>query len=238
MVGALLAIAAGGAASTLGYASMAPKSQLLGRTFVRGNPGSRQLALTFDDGPSEEHTLVLLEALDRLGVKATFFMIGSHVRRLPRIAAEVAQAGHVIGNHTFTHPNLIFRPAAQIREELARCRQALTEAVGEHSSLFRPPFGARRPEVLRRAREAGLQTVMWSITAYDWTARSSGQIEAKVMRQARGGEVVLMHDGGHDSPRADRSSTVAAVRRVIGRCRDQGFSFVTIPEMMFCPGPP
>jgi peptidoglycan/xylan/chitin deacetylase (PgdA/CDA1 family) len=232
MIGTLLAIAAGGAASSLGYASMAPKSQLLGRTFVRGNPRTRQLALTFDDGPSAGYTPALLELLDRYQVKATFFMIGNHVRRLPQIAEQVARAGHIVGNHTLTHPNLIFRSPAQVRAELAGCSRVLSEVVGSHSSLFRPPFGGRRPDVLRWASDAGLQTVMWSITAYDWNPKSAGQIEERIMRQVGGGEVILMHDGGHNHPDADRSPTVGAVGRVIRRCRDEGYSFATILEMM------
>jgi peptidoglycan/xylan/chitin deacetylase (PgdA/CDA1 family) len=232
MIGAWLTIAAGGLASTLGYASMAPKSQLLGRTFVGTGAHSRLLALTFDDGPHPSHTYDLLEVLDQHRVRATFFMIGSHVRQFPKIAEAVARAGHVTGNHTFSHPNLIFCSATRIRRELAECGRALTDALGEHSSLFRPPFGGRHPGVLRLAREAGLRTVMWSVTAYDWNPKTPDWIEARVARQVRGGDIILMHDGGHRDLDASRSATVQATGRLIRRCRDQGFAFVTIPEMM------
>jgi peptidoglycan/xylan/chitin deacetylase (PgdA/CDA1 family) len=232
MIGFLLATAALGTASGLGYSSMAPRSQFFGRTFTGNAPSSRQIALTFDDGPSEVHTLKLLEVMDTYRVKGTFFMMGRHVALKPKVAEAVARAGHVIGNHTFTHPNLIFCSPAKIRQEMADCEQALTDAVGEHSRLFRPPFGGRRPEVLRLVREAGCIPVMWSVTAYDWKPTTASRIEAHVVRQMRGGRVILLHDGGHLDLNPDRSQTVIATASLIRRYQDQGFSFVTIPEMM------
>src|SRR6202795_58984 len=111
---------------------MAPEGQWYGTTFTGLARGSKQLALTFDDGPNDPHTLRLLEVLAKHGVKATFFMIGRFVRERPEIARAVAQAGHVIGNHTDTHPNLFFASPARLAKELEDCERALTEAVGEH----------------------------------------------------------------------------------------------------------
>jgi peptidoglycan/xylan/chitin deacetylase (PgdA/CDA1 family) len=232
MMAALTAIAAVGVASGLGYGSMAPKSQLYGRTFTGSAASSRQIALTFDDGPNDPHTLDLLAVLEKHGVKATFFMIGRYVRQRPQIAEAVARAGHVIGNHTYTHPQLIFCTSTQVRIQLQECERVLTDTVGEHSRLFRPPYGGRRPAVLRVARELGLQPVMWNVTGFDWKASPAARIEATMARRTRGGDVILLHDGGHLEMHADRSQTVAAMGRFIPRYRDLGFSFVTIPEMM------
>jgi peptidoglycan-N-acetylglucosamine deacetylase len=220
------------AASAAGYQSMAPTGQWYGHTFIGLGPGSKQIALTYDDGPNDPHTLKLLEVLARHEVRATFFMIGRYVRQRPEIAREVARAGHVIGNHTFTHPLLIFESAARTRTELVECRTALTDAVGEHSNLFRPPFGGRRPATLRIARELGLKTVMWNVTGYDWNAPPAAAIEKKVARQIRGGDVILLHDGGHKAMGADRGQTVIATDNLIRRHRDQGFEFVTVTKMM------
>src|ERR1700720_3195439 len=132
------------AASTAGYQSMSPAGQWFGQTFAAGARGSKHIALTYDDGPNDPHTLELLEVLAKHGVRATFFMIGRYVQQRPDIARAVAQAGHLIGNHTFTHPLLIFESAARTRTQLVDCHQALDDAVGEHSNLFRPPFGGRR----------------------------------------------------------------------------------------------
>ena len=211
---------------------MAPTGQWYGRTFTGLKPGSKQIALTYDDGPNDPHTLKLLEVLAKHKVNASFFMIGRFVRERPDIARAVAAAGHVIGNHTFTHPLLIFKSAAEIRRELSDCRAAIQDAVGEHSNLFRPPFGGRRPATLHIARELGLEPIMWNVTGYDWNAPPAAAIERKVSKQIRGGDVILLHDGGHKQMGADRSQTVQATDHLIKRYKQEGYSFVTIPEMM------
>jgi peptidoglycan/xylan/chitin deacetylase (PgdA/CDA1 family) len=235
MLPALLGTTAVAAASAAGYQSMAPTGQWLGRTFAGGTRGSKQIALTYDDGPNDSHTLKLLDVLAKHSARATFFMIGRYVQQRPDIARAVAQAGHVIGNHTYTHPLLIFKSEAQTRAELSDCRQALQDAVGEHSNLFRPPFGGRRPATLRIGRELGLQPVMWNVTAYDWNAPPTAKIEKKVIRQIRGGDVILLHDGGHKAMGADRAQTVIATDNLIRRYKDEGYEFVTIEYMLAAP---
>lgn len=225
------AAAAAAAASGAGYQTMAPTGQWYGRTFTGLKAGSKQIALTYDDGPNDPHTLKLLEVLAKHNVNATFFMIGRFVRERPDIARAVAAAGHVIGNHTFTHPLLIFKSAAETRSELVDCRNALTDAIGEHSTFFRPPFGGRRPATLRIARELGLETVMWNVTGYDWNAPPASAVEGKVVRQMRGGDVILLHDGGHKGMGADRSQTVIATDHLIAKFKDEGFEFVAISDM-------
>jgi peptidoglycan/xylan/chitin deacetylase (PgdA/CDA1 family) len=233
MLPALIGLAtAAAAASAAGYQTMAPTGQWHGRTFVAGARGSKQVALTYDDGPNDPHTLKLLEVLAKHEVRATFFMMGRYVRQRPDIARAVAQAGHVIGNHTFTHPNLIFKSGAETRSQLVDCRQALQEAIGQHSNLFRPPFGGRRPATLRIVREFGLQPVMWNVTGYDWDSPPAEAIEKKVAGQMRGGDVILLHDGSHSAFGADRAQTVIATDNLIRRYRDQGWKFVTVPEML------
>jgi peptidoglycan/xylan/chitin deacetylase (PgdA/CDA1 family) len=220
------------AASTAGYQSMSPTGQWFGQTFAAGVRGSKHIALTYDDGPNDPHTLRLLEVMAKHGVRATFFMIGRYVRQRPDIARAVAQAGHVIGNHTFTHPLLIFESKGQTRTQLSDCRSALHDAIGEHSKLFRPPFGGRRPATIRIARELGLQTAMWNVTGYDWSAPPAAVIEKKIARQMRGGDVILLHDGGHRAMGADRAQTVIATENLIRRHQDEGCQFVTIEEML------
>jgi peptidoglycan-N-acetylglucosamine deacetylase len=229
---ALTAAAAAAAASAAGYQTMAPTGQWYGKTFTGLGRGSKQLALTYDDGPNDPHTLRLLEVLAKHDVRATFFLIGRYVRQRPDIVRELVKAGHVVGNHTFTHPLLIFQPSAVIKTQLVDCERALTDAVGEYSNLFRPPFGGRRPAVLRMARSLGLDPVMWSVTGYDWNAPSVEHIERTVTSYVRGGDVILLHDGGHLAFGTDRSRTVAATDRLIARYKSEGCEFGTIPEMM------
>ncbi len=225
-------VTAAGLACWAGYHTMAPTSQLYGPTFVGLGPGSRLLALTYDDGPNDPYTLRMLEVLERHGVKATFFLIGQYVQQKPEIARAVVDAGHAIGSHTWSHPNLIFAPEAELQRQLEQTQQAIIDATGVETKIFRPPFGARRPATLRTVRAFGLQTVMWNVTCYDWKAKSAGEIVAHAERQIRGGDVILLHDGSHVRMGADRSRTVEASDRILSRYRGEGFEFVTIPEMM------
>ena len=233
MLPALIGVAAAAvAASAAGYQTMSPTGQCYGHTFTGLKRGRKQIALTYDDGPNDPHTLKLLEVLAKHNVQATFFMIGRYVQQRPDIVRAVAQAGHVICNHTFTHPLLIFKSAAATHSELVDCRKALTYAIGEHSNLFRPPFGGRRPATLRIARELGLETIMWNVTGHDWTAPPAAEIERKVVSQMRGGDVILLHDGWHREMGGDRSQTVMATDNLIRRYKDQGFAFATVTGMM------
>ena len=232
MLGLSLTAISTAAAVAAGYQSMAPTGQWYGRTFTGLSPGSRQIALTYDDGPNDPHTRRLLEVLARHGVQATFFLIGRYVQQRPEIAREIVEAGHVVGNHTFTHPLLIFKSEAEIRQEISQCRAALQDTVGLHSNLFRPPFGGRRPAVLRVAREFGLEPVMWNVTGYDWNAPPAEVIERKVARQIHGGDVILLHDGGHKQMGVDRSQTVTVTDHLIARYKSEGRDFLTIPQMM------
>jgi peptidoglycan/xylan/chitin deacetylase (PgdA/CDA1 family) len=232
MLGAAIGAVGLAMATSAGYQSMSPTGQWYGRTFTGLPPGSKQLALTYDDGPNDPHTLRLLEVLAKHQVHATFFLIGRYVKQRPDVAREIVQAGHAVGNHTFSHPNLIFASTGQVRTEVQQCAQTLDDAVGQHSRLFRPPFGGRRPATLRIARSLGLEPVMWNVTGWDWKGKPAEYVEHKVHEQIRGGDVVLLHDGGNAFFGADRSQTVLATDRLITRCKSEGYEFVTMPVMM------
>jgi peptidoglycan-N-acetylglucosamine deacetylase len=217
-------LAAAGVAS---YGAIAPESELFGKTLHRlADP--KQLALSYDDGPNDPHTLNLLDVLAKHQVKATFFLIGKHVAAKPDIARRIAAAGHVIGNHTYTHPNLLFCSPQNIRSELSHCEKALSDAVGDHSRLFRPPFGARRPAVLSTARAMGLTPVMWTVTCYDWNPTTADRVARHAARQISGADIILLHDGGHKAMGADRAHTVAATDGMISRYKSEGYSFVSL----------
>lgn len=235
----ILGFGAIAAASWAGYHTMAPTSQLYGRAFSGLPRGTRRLALSYDDGPNDPWTLRLLDVLDEHAVKATFFFIGRYVAKRPEIARKVAARGHEIGNHTWSHPNLVFSSRAELRRQLEDTRMALFDAVGEHSSLFRPPFGGRRPAVLREVRALGLEPVMWSATGWDWSADSAEYILKKLDGEIRGGDVVLLHDGWHKHMGADRRHTVAATDELLRRYKGEGYEFGTVGEMISAaPGTP
>jgi peptidoglycan/xylan/chitin deacetylase (PgdA/CDA1 family) len=232
MLASLLAGTAAVAAVAAGYQSMSPTGQWYGHTFTGIARGTKQLALTYDDGPNDPHTFRLLEILAKHNVCATFFLIGRFVQQRPDIVHEIVKARHAVGNHTFTHPLLTLKSPSEVRKELTDCRCALQDAIGENSNLFRPPFGGRRPAVLRVARELGLQPVMWNVTGYDWAAPPAEVIERKVASQIHGGNVILLHDGGHRQMGADRGQTVLATDHLIARYKSEGYEFVTIRQML------
>src|SRR6201986_4509074 len=197
------------------YAAQWPTSRVFGRTVLAGSDVN-EVALTFDDGPNDPYTMQLLELLDRWQVRATFFMMGSFVRQRPEIARAVHRAGHLVGNHTVSHPSLLWASPARVREEVIAGAGINEELTGEGVRFFRPPFGARRPDVLRTARELGLTPVMWNITAHDWDATNAEALAARVQRgiesnqRRRRGNSVLLHDGGHTALGTDRSVTLSA----------------------------
>jgi len=221
-----------GLATVAGYNTMSPTSQLYGRTFIGLPRGSRMLALTYDDGPNDPYTWRVLELLERHGVKATFFLIGQFVRQKPEIARAIVAAGHAIGSHTWDHPNLIFCSASEVRRQLEQSHKAIMDATGIDTKLFRPPFGGRRPATLRTVRRLGFQPILWNVTCYDWKAKSAEKIVAHAHRQIRGGDVILLHDGGYRRMGADRSRTVAASEQILARYLGEGYEFVPIPKML------
>jgi len=225
-------VAFAGLATWAGFESMWPTLHAYGRSFIGLEPGSRTLALTYDDGPNDPHTLRLIEVLARHDVKATFFVLGRFVAQKPEIVRALAAAGHVIGNHSWDHPRLIFASNAELRRQVEQTQDAIFEACGVTPTLFRPPFGGRRPGTLSAVRELRLEPVMWNVTCYDWKATSAGKVVAHAQRQIRGGDVILMHDGDQRAMGADRSHTVEATHRLVAQYKAEGFEFASIPEMM------
>ena len=227
-------ITVAGLAGYVAYHCYSPTSQLYGRTLTHfADP--RDLALTYDDGPNDVHTERLLEVLTRYDVKATFFLIGSFVAARPQIARAIADAGHLLANHTATHPNLLFLSRAKLRDELSDCSKAIADATGVAPRFFRPPFGARRPAVLQVARELGLEPVMWSVICYDWVVRTTADAilnhaRRRIDRHRTNGHIVVMHDGGHTGLGQDRSQSVLATEQLIARYRSD-YSFRRLDEI-------
>ena len=211
-------------------------SQIWGKTLVDG-PQPRELALTFDDGPNDRYTQEGLEKLANAGVHATFFMVGKYARQLPWLVRQVAEAGHDIGNHTMTHRNMLYLSAAAMREEMRACSALLEDATGHKVRYFRPPFGKRRPAVMRTARELGMETVMWNSMGFDWRrGRPPKQIMKAVERGIRAnrkagkGSTILLHDGGPDSITTERTRTVQALGFLLERGPAANYRFVRVEE--------
>ena len=225
-----LGFAAGGWA----YASRWPGSRIFGDALTApARPG--ELALTFDDGPNPTWTPKLLDTLASHNVHATFFLLGGFAQAQPDLVRRIAAAGHLVGNHTWSHPDLSRTPAQRVRQELWRTSQTLEQIVGAPVRYFRPPFGARRPVVFRIARELKLQPVLWNAMTNDWSEPAADQITArlaqKVDRLTHTGRAVniVLHDGGHRALNSNREPSVTAAEQLIARYK-QTHRFVTLRE--------
>jgi peptidoglycan/xylan/chitin deacetylase (PgdA/CDA1 family) len=213
---AMLGLAAGGFA----YASKWPGSRIFGEALIAPRRAG-ELALTFDDGPNPLWTPRLLDILASHGVHATFFMLGSRAAAEPALVRRVIAEGHLVGNHSWNHLNLALTAAGRVRDELLQSKETLEGISGQPVKFFRPPFGARRPVVLRAAREMGMTPVLWNAMTSDWKEPSAEKIAAwlehKIDRLARRGYAanIVLHDGSHNDAAANRGPSVAAVERLI-----------------------
>ena len=243
-----LGFAVGGVIATLAaaravtYVGTNPTSQYLGSTITAGTDPS-EFALTYDDGPNSPETQQLIDLLAEFNVKATFFLIGRFVQQRPDIAQALDRAGHLIGNHTYNHRMLITAMPSVVKKELRDCNAAIADAIGRLPTVFRPPFGARRPDVLKEARNQGLTPVMWNVTCYDWRPNITAQEifafaeRGIAINQAKSsgirGSNILLHDGAQAGIGQDRQTSVAATRMILETYAAKG-NFVTadhwIPE--------
>lgn len=228
-----VAIAGGlvlGGAAVAAWGAVYPGAQVFGRT-LRITGDRSTLALTFDDGPNPTATPGLLDLLERYGARATFFLMGQHVRAFPELTREIAARGHVIGNHTETHPSLIFMSGAKLQEELTRCHDAIETVARYRPRWVRPPFGFRGPVLSGLVRRLGYSgVVMWSRLARDWRPQRSEPVIRR-LRRASGGDIVLLHDGDHRLAEGDRHHTVAALEYWLPRWKNAGLRCVTVDEI-------
>lgn len=221
------------AAAVLANAALRPQSQLFGRTLVAGTDPD-EAVLTFDDGPNEPATLDVLEVLDRANVKAAFFVIGRFARRRPDLLRTVRAAGHLVGNHTETHPWLHTKTVKVIEGELRATNAILEDTLGEPVHYFRPPHGARRPAMLRVAAELGLTTVQWNVMGYDWRPEGPTAILEHLGRELRRARVrgqganIVLHDGWDGAFGADRRDTVAATAHLLAGFARESRRMVTL----------
>ncbi|MCL5105419.1 MAG: polysaccharide deacetylase family protein [Armatimonadetes bacterium] len=194
---------------------------------VRTN--QKVVALTYDDGPDPRFTPGLLRVLDKYGVKATFFMIGRRMEKYPDIVRDVVKAGHVIANHTYTHPSdIALDTPAQVIRELDSCEQLIERLTGKRAGLFRPPKGLMDGSVLTVADEEGYKTVLWSVSADHHEAKTPEAMANRVISRIHPGLIILAHDGAF----ASRWRDVAATAIIIESLRKRGYRFVTVPELL------
>ncbi|MDP1509722.1 polysaccharide deacetylase family protein [Paenibacillus ottowii] len=217
------------------YASPAPAK---GRTYYeeRGDivwevPTHRKLiALTFDDGPDVSNTPAILDLLQKYDAKATFFVVGSRVEKLPHLVKREREEGHEIGNHTFLHSSFQHISRNKALSELDQGQASIVQATGAGTHLFRPPGGSYNDSLVKLAKEKGLKIILWSWhqDTLDWRKPGVHRIANKVLRNARNGDIVLMHDFVHHS-----TQTVEALKIILPELKKRGYSFVTVSELLY-----
>ncbi len=220
----------GGLSAAAAYGSVSKSSQLFGPSVYRGSGRERTIALTFDDGPSEG-TLPLLEYLDREKVFATFFQCGMNVRRLPNIAGQVAAAGHQLGNHTYSHPKLLFKSTEFIEREFTEAQKIITLETGLAPMVLRPPYGFRWTGMRVVQEKLALLNVLWTVIGNDWRWPAE-RIMRHVIQHCSPGGIVCLHDGRAVQPKPDISQTLKAVRTIVPFLKDQGYNFLVVSDLL------
>ncbi|MFE1994937.1 polysaccharide deacetylase family protein [Streptomyces parvulus] len=201
-----------------------------GRPPVRSEPilrmtgRGRTMLLTFDDGPHPDYTPDILDTLAEYDVRATFFVCGEMADFNRDLIARMADEGHVVGNHTWSHPLLTSLSRRRIRSEMERTSEVVDKACGEPPRWFRAPYGAWNRNAFRIGADLGMEPLAWTVDTLDWTTPGTRTIVDRVEDGAAPGVVVLSHDAG-----GDRSQSVRALRRYLPRLLDDGYH-LTVPR--------
>ena len=200
-----------------------------GRIVRQGDGAARErtIALTFDDGPSEQ-TPAVLDVLARAGARATFFLQGRELAGRESIVRRTAAEGHELGNHLYSHPHAAELTEQEVEREIRETNHAIDRAAGVVPSLIRPPYGEDAERVARVAGRLGFSaTVLWSVDPGDWADTSSDEITRRVLTGARPGGIVLLHDGRHD-----RSRTLDALPQIVDGLQRQGYRLATVSDLL------
>lgn len=195
------------------------------KAIAKGSP-AKVIALTFDDGPWPKSTAQVLNILKKNNVKATFFVVGRQVQSYPQLTKQVVAEGHAIANHSWSHQYHAYSGPAAARE-LDSTANLVYKLTGVKTTLFRPPAGIMNNGLVASAHQKKYAVVMWSADSLDWRYRSSSALVNSVLREAKPGGIVLMHDGG-----GDRSKTIQALPQLIAQLKKRGYNFVTVPQLM------
>jgi len=202
--------------------------------FILWKADTRQkvVALTFDDGPDPRYTPRILAILRQYGVKATFFDVSRQVQAYPDLAREEVAEGHVVGNHTCSHPYLDHESRRQVSLEIGRCETCLETTLHLRTHLFRPPRGDWNPTIFREARRQGDRLILWSVAVEHHEVHTPRALAARALRIVRPGSILLMHDGACQH----REATVAALPLILDGLKARGYRCVTVPELLHVPG--
>ena len=194
----------------------------------RNNPATKEkrIALTFDDGPHQSYTQEILAILERYGVRATFFIIGENAKRFPDRIQTIAEQGHELGNHTYTHASVNKLSEEALVKELEDTSRVLEEITGKRPTLFRPPFGAYNDRCVSKIEALGYRCVLWSQDSRDWQLPPAEKIITSMQANVTAGDILLFHDFNREN-----SPTPKALEELIPKLLQNGYQFVTVSEL-------
>lgn len=194
-------------------------------------PGDR-VVLTFDDGPDEDATPAILDALEQAGIRATFFLVGEQLMRHHRIARRAALAGHELALHGFAHPRHqdLFPPEA--RDEVARGVGAFEAVTGAKPRFFRPPYGRFSEHSYEACDALRLEPVYWSAWGLDWEDIDAGRVAGLVARDLDAGTIVLLHDSPRYADRSTAQATADAIPAIAAAAAERGLEWATLAEVL------
>lgn len=214
-------------------ADLYKKRNKIGIVYWHGDTEENKIALTFDDGPNPIYTSQILDILKQYNIKATFFLIGKNVEAFPEVAKRIIQEGHSIGNHTYSHPELLLKKKTSIRYQIEKTEEAIIKATDIKPHLFRPPYGADSPGVFLEAEELGYIVVEWSVSGGNGAKDPKAEkITHKILSATKNGAIILLHDGDRLIHNIDRSQLVKALPLIIKTLKQQGYEFVTVDELL------
>ena len=219
------------------YGATRADSRMWGPVVSRGDANAHSVALTFDDGPLPGSTDRILDTLAELNARATFFVIGRYVRQFPHIVRRMHDEGHLVANHSHDHLHTgLFGRHGYWVGELTRADDAIARAIGRRPAIFRPPMGLKHWHVMNAAADLGHAVVTWSLRARDVRATPAAAIVERLLEPARGGDILLLHDGTDPCIcRQDRSGTVGAVRPLVEGLRRRGLEPARLDDLLRIP---
>ncbi|WP_058304318.1 polysaccharide deacetylase family protein [Gorillibacterium timonense] len=203
--------------------------------YLRGNPGKRQIALTFDDAPDPRFTPQILDILKAQDVKATFFIVGYRAERHPELVRRMIREGHAVGGHSYDHPDFSRLSDSRFRDQVLRTNAILTKLAGYTPNLVRPPYGEIKESQLIWLGQHGFYAINWSSDSLDWRNLKAGQVYANVMKSVGPGVIVLQHAGGGRGERLQ--GTIQALPQIIRELKARSYRLVTVPELLNLPDP-
>ncbi|MCM3630895.1 polysaccharide deacetylase family protein [Paenibacillus glycanilyticus] len=197
---------------------------------LEGDSKEKRVALTFDDGPDETFTPLVLDVLKKAGVKATFFVVGNRIEANPEIFQRILNEGHAVGNHSYSHPNFLKLSDEDFRDEINATDKLIKTYIGYLPSLVRPPYGGVTEDQINWLASMEKKIINWNVDSLDWKGLKAEEVYANIMNATKNGSIILQHSAGGEGE--DLTGSVEALGRVIAKLKAKNMELVTVPDLI------